>query len=85
LKRPTATYDDLHEWELGYRVRARRCGTFLACEPIFRSLHEPPIITEAIMRDAFGRIPGTRNPPYIDAAQLARLCELTGVDLSILD
>jgi hypothetical protein len=85
LERTDRYYSDLHEWELGYRLRARRCGTFLACEPIHRSLYEPPIITEAIMRETFGRIPGTRNPPQIEASQLARLCQLTGIDLPCLD
>jgi hypothetical protein len=56
---------DLRHWDAIYRLRAKSCGAFHVCEPLFRELHHPPAITDAMMRDIFGYIPGTRNPPAI--------------------
>jgi hypothetical protein len=56
---------NLRHWDAIYRLRAKSCGTFHVCEPLFRKLRHPPAITEAMMQDIFGKIPETRNPPAL--------------------
>jgi hypothetical protein len=43
---------------------------------LFCKLHHPPAITEAMTREIFGRIPGTRNPPAITDEEFAELQQL---------
>jgi hypothetical protein len=69
-------YNDLRRWDAVYRLRAKTWGVFHVCEPPFLKLHHPPAITEAMMRNIFGRIPGTRNPPAITDAEFAKLRQL---------
>jgi len=76
LEQTDRFHDDLRHWDAIYRHRARDCGIFHACESLFVELHHPPAITEAMMQDIFGKIPGTRNPPAITDAQLATLRKL---------
>jgi hypothetical protein len=69
-------FNDLRHWDAIYRLRAKTWGVFHVCEPLFCELQHPPAVTEAMMRDIFGRIPGTLNPPAIADAELAKLHEL---------
>ena len=64
-------------WDSGYHRRARECGVFLVCEPQFVELHQPPVLTDELLREIFGKIPATLNPPQISEGDLARLQELT--------
>jgi hypothetical protein len=34
---------DLRRWDLAYQKRARQCGVFLACKPLYLELYSPPI------------------------------------------
>jgi hypothetical protein len=68
-----ATDEILRKWDLGYRVRARKNGAFLACETEFLELNQPPIITEAAMLQIFGRTPPTLTPPSIIESEYAAL------------
>lgn len=65
----------LKKWDHGYRKRAEACGIFLVCRGLYKELRSPAVITEKIMREVFGRVPGTRNPPEIKQAQLQELIE----------
>ena len=55
----------LKRWDSSYRLRARRCGVFLACEAEFLSLYEPPILIDESLLRIFGRVPPTLTPPPI--------------------
>lgn len=71
-----STDEVLRKWDLGYRLRARKNGVFLACEAGFLELNQPPIITEAAMLQIFGRTPPTLTPPSINESEYAALCTL---------
>ena len=66
-------------WDAIYRRRARKHGVFLVCRSIFLELHEPPIVTEEMMRCVFGKTPSTRNPPGISDDEYNNLRRMTGV------
>ena len=67
---------DLKTWDKGYRARARRWPTFLATRPLFLDLRTPPIVTDAMLIEAFGRVPGLQNPPRVGDTELATLLNL---------
>jgi len=52
--------NELKEWDQHYQQRARDCGVFLICRPLWRNLETPPEITPADWL-AWGDKP-TRNP-----------------------
>ncbi len=60
-------------WDSGYRERARKWGTFLACEVSFLELYNPPIITGEMIRRIFGKTPQTQNPTPIGNEQFESL------------
>ncbi len=76
-----AEFDTVEQWDAEYRRRVKTTPQFLACEPLFLCLHAPPVVTEEMMYDAFGRIPGTRNPPKIPESEYRRLIERVGIPL----
>lgn len=63
----------LRVWDRSYRERSRKYPTFLACEPEFIELNQPPIVTRAQLLDIFGRIPPTLNPPGISEMEYQAL------------
>ena len=68
----------VEEWDTKYSDLTAKIGVFLACKPIFLELNDPPVLTEDIMLQIFGRIPGTRNPPAISDLEVQRLGKQTG-------
>ncbi len=66
----------LKRWDLSYRLRAKRCGVFLACEAEFLSLYEPPILTDEDLLQIFGRIPPTLTPPAISESEYQAMREI---------
>ncbi len=72
---------DLRRWDLAYQKRARQCSVFLACQPQFIELYNPPPITNDIMQMAFNRVPGTQNPPAISLEEFDKLKRLCGIEL----
>ena len=72
-------HSTVERWDAIYRRRARKHGVFLVCRSIFLELHEPPIVTEEMMRCVFGKIPSTRNPPRISDYEYNNLRRITGV------
>ena len=66
-------YDRVTRWDAFYRRRVSRTPVFLACEPVFRELHSPPVLTEDGLREVFGKIPVTRTPPAIATSQYRHL------------
>lgn len=67
-------------WDIDYRRRSRTYPTFLATDPLFRELDNPPGVTDAMLIE-FDRIPGTQNPPRVPQDQAHRLLDLVGVEL----
>ncbi len=67
----------VRKWDLLYRVRARKCGVFLACRADFLELERPPMLTDEVMLNIFGRIPPTLTPPPITRQQHEALSKLT--------
>jgi hypothetical protein len=68
-------------WDRSYRARARRCPVFLATEPLFLELSQPPIVTEEMLIQAFGRVPNTLTPPAVSESHVERLLTLAAVPL----
>jgi hypothetical protein len=68
--------DDVGRWDLGYQLRARRWGAFLACRTLAVELHNPHTITDDQLELIFGRIPGTRTPPRIEKEEFDDLLAL---------
>lgn len=66
-------------WDRAYRARARRCPVFLATDPLFCELWQPPIVTVEMMEQAFGRVPNTLTPPSVPDQAVRCLMELVGV------
>lgn len=74
--------DLLRRWDAEYRVRARRHGTFVVCEAIFRNLAgAAPVVTDTHLRRAFGGIPGTQNPGALPPEGLLKLAHALGIDV----
>ena len=68
-------------WDADYCNRVGRIGVFLACKTIFLKLNDPPILTDEMMYDTFGRIPGTRNPPAISDCEFQKLIQRVGISI----
>jgi len=67
-------------WDTGYRVRARRCGTFVICKPLWIDLTwNAPVVHDELLKDVFGAVPGTRNPGRLDLKRLTVLLERLGL------
>lgn len=69
-------------WEREYQKRAKNFGTFVICQSLFSRLSwEAPIIEDEYLIEAFGRIPGTQNPPAVPCNEFQHLMEIIGVCL----
>jgi hypothetical protein len=66
-------------WDRHYRARAWRCPVFLVTDPLFRELHEPPVVTVEMMEEAFRRVPGLLTPPAFTEDQAKHLLKLAGI------
>ena len=76
LEKTDRFHTDLRHWDAIYRMRAKNFGIFLVCKKILCDLERPPAITEQMMRDIFGRIPGTRMPPEITEEEMNKLMQV---------
>ncbi len=69
----TAFETDLHRWDLQYYRHSRHCGIFLACRADYLELDNPPMVTDEMLGQAFGRVPGTQTPPKVRLEELQTL------------
>jgi hypothetical protein len=69
----------LLKWDQGYQDRATACGIFLICNPLFRELYDPPIVTRDALMKIFQKIPGTRNPGDISEEKFRQLKTFCGL------
>ena len=76
-------YPNVGFWDSLYRKRVRDNGVFLACQPLFRELHDPPVVTREMLIKVFGRIPGTQTPPRISDGQYGDLIALAGIERQV--
>lgn len=72
-------YCNVSRWDAIYWKRSRENGVFLACKPLFLELYSPPVITDQMLNRAFGRVPGTENPPSICNSQYEKFIDVVGV------
>ena len=66
----------LRWWDGEYRSRSRKTGTLVHCKRLHLSLYNPGRIYRQDMKDIFGRVPGTRNPPALPIEQVRALVAL---------
>jgi hypothetical protein len=71
---------DPARWNLGYMALARAYPVFLATDPLYCNVVDPPILTDEMLHVVFGREPGMQNPPCITETEALRLLHLVGVD-----
>lgn len=65
----------LNLWDGIYRKRSRQVGVFLACEPLWLELHQPPKLLLNDLVEIFGRVPGTQTPPAISVDDIHALLQ----------
>jgi hypothetical protein len=63
-------------WERLYRQRVKKWPVFLATEAEFLELTDPPRLRGAAIREVFGRVPRTLNPPAVPCDRLELLIQL---------
>jgi hypothetical protein len=71
-------------WDRQYAHRARKYSTYVVCQRLFHDLHlSAPFVTEAKLKAAFGRIPGTQNPGKLDFKSLSSFLKLLNVSVEL--
>jgi hypothetical protein len=72
---------DLDGWDAFYQRRMSNHPVFLICTTQWMNLDNPPFMTEEIMRNIFGNLKGTQNPPRdITPEQLKKLKRFYGIE-----
>jgi hypothetical protein len=51
--------ENVDQWDAEYEKRKGKYGNFVACQPLYRELYNPQVISVAAMKAEFGKIPGT--------------------------
>jgi hypothetical protein len=70
-----------HEWDLGYRVRAKTFGSFVVCESLYRNLSWSALeVTDDALVTAFGKVPATLNPGKWTLNHARKLLSQLGID-----
>lgn len=69
----------LRAWNAAYLRRAQTYPMFISTIPIFIDLINPPIITQQMLIQIFGRVPPTRTPPAILAREAHALFAMVGI------
>jgi hypothetical protein len=68
-------------WDLEYRARAMKHGTFVICERLFVDLSwDAPEVTEPQLEAVFGYVPGTLNPGAWQITHAEHLLRLLQID-----
>jgi len=67
-------------WNDDYLSKSRKWGDFIITKSIFNELTNPPVLTDEIMKEIFGKVPNTRNPNIITAEQFKKLAVHAGVN-----
>ena len=72
-------YPTVEQWDTIYLERVKKTPVFLVCLPLYLELVCPPVLTEAHLFEAFGRLPATRNPPKITEDECRRLTSMLDI------
>jgi len=68
-------------WDEEYWRKSKENGVFIITKPIFLELYDPPILTDQILTDVFGKVPNTRNPNLIkERSKFKELARLAGIN-----
>lgn len=78
-RKSTPPVTTLRAWDGQYLKRARQCGIFVVCKPVFLDIRTPPVWTDADEDEVFRQRVGTRNPPAISMEQLQAIATRIGV------
>jgi len=69
-------------WDLGYHKRARAHGRVVGCSVLFVDPSwSAPVVSENVLVQVFGRVPGTRNPGRQEITRLHSLLEHLGIEV----
>ncbi len=69
-------------WDNTYRKRAKRFPVVAVCDRLFVDIQESaPIISDDMLANAFGKIPGTQNPGRLAKAAFMKLLRLACIKL----
>ena len=77
-------FDNVAEWDAFYQARSRRIPVFIRAEKIYCVLYSPPVLTNAMLIDIFGRVPRTQTPPTISEHQFDKLLHAIGLELHMM-
>jgi len=66
----------LREWEKSYKVRSLKTPRYVATKGLHLFLRRPPVVTDAMIKQVFGRPVGTQTPPNVQPQQLRQLFSL---------
>ena len=73
-------------WDIEYRGRAMKHGTFVVCERLFVNLSwDAPEVAEPQLEAVFGHVPGTRNPGAWTITQAQHLLRLLQIGVLLSD
>lgn len=79
----TQTHKD---WDIVYRARAMKHGTFVICERLFHDLSwDAPEVTEPQLELVFGHVPGTRNPGRWEMDHAKQILSVLEIDVPLFD
>jgi len=75
-RRQILTDHTYQEWDQEYLEKVRNWPVFIITKPLFLELKNPPPVYEKELKQIFGRVPGTRTPPWIADEEFDALLDL---------
>ena len=76
-------FDNIADWDAFYYARSKRISTFVRTNKLFCELYNPPVITNEMLIDVFGRIPNTQTPPTICEKLFKKLLKNIELELEL--
>ena len=68
-------FDNVAEWDAFYLARITKIPVFVRTEKLYCNIQNPPVLSNAVLVDIFGKIPRTQTPPDITRTQFEQLME----------
>lgn len=73
-----------HHWDVGYKARARKYGTFVVCEKLYCELTwSAPEVSDEQLVSAFGKVLSTQNPSVESISCAEQFFALMGIDVRL--
>ena len=79
LSKTKNRFTSIYAWNAHYKRRSIDHPCVAVCAPLYVELFRPPIWTDEMELETFGRKVGTRNPPQIKLSEYRRILQLTGI------